>query len=391
MKAAATGDHEATRLVARKLGEEIDELAPELAEVLLQADLVWAERGAQAAHVVEDIRLSLQGLADALSSGGLPVTAARGASRLAAWAAQEAIPWDTVTLAASRCNQLLLDRVLDWLAAEQWPDAVAAAAAMRAVVLQLATFGRDFESAMAGSYREAASRMVRGGGHRQSEQIDDLLAGRSVKPDHLPFELRSDHLAVITWGARRNRALRNLAEALGCAVTIEPRRDHDWAWFHGSPELPDAYLDTIRVFSPPAESFLALGARGSGKDGFAISHRQATHAARVAAISGSPVTLFSDVALEAFALGDEALARRFVTRQLGDLAEDKPRTAALRQTLEAYFGAGNKATAAAVALDVHERTVSYRIRASEERLGRYLIDCQDELSLALRLRKLFQS
>ena len=112
-------------------------------------------------------------------------------------------------------------------------------------------------------------------------------------------------------------------------------------------------------------------------------------AERLAAVSGAPVTLFGDVALEAFALGDETLARRFAERQLGPLADDKPRTAALWETLEASFDAGNRAPAAAAELGVHERTVSYRIRATEEKLGRYLIECQDELALALRLRNLF--
>jgi hypothetical protein len=385
-----TADRELMRRLGRRLGEELDVLAPELADSLLRSDSVWAVRGAPASHVVEDIRLSLAGLVDALSSGGLPDTAARGASRLAAWAAEESIPWATVAHAASRCGHQLLDAVLGWLVDEEWADPQAAAAAMRAVVMHLATFGQEFEAAMARSYQETASRVVRGGGHRQSEQVDDLLAGRSVKEDELSFELRSDHLAAIAWGTRRTRALREFAQALECDVTIEPRRDHDWAWFHGRPELRRDHQRVIRDSKPSGETFLALGSRASGKDGFATSHRQACHAARVAAISGSPVTLFSDVALEAFALTDEPLARRFVERQLGALGDGKSRTAALRETLEAYFEAGNKATAAAAALDVHERTVSYRIRATEERLGRYLIDCQDELSLALRLRRLFQ-
>jgi hypothetical protein len=262
---------------------------------------------------------------------------------------------------------------------------------MRAVVMHLSAFGDDVGGAMAASYDETAARVVRVSDHRQSEQIDDLLAGRSALEDELSFELRSDHLAVIAWGARRTRAVREVAHALDCDVTVEPRRDRDWAWFHGRPELRRDHEAVIRAFRPPPDTFLALGSVGSGIDGFGVSHRQAGQAERVATINGAAVTLFGDVALEAFALGDETLARRFVEDQLGVLADDKPRTLALRETLEAYFEAGNKATAAAAALNVHERTVSYRIRTTEERLGRYLIECQDELSLALRLQRLFQS
>ena len=386
------GHRDVMRRLGRWLEAEADVLAPAMAEAILQAEPEWRARGAHAAHATEDVRVTLAGLVDALNAGGaLPDTAVRGASRLAAWAAEEGVPWASVTPAWSRCLGELLDRVLAWLAEEEWADPAEAAGAMRAVVGYLSAFGDDVNAAMAAAYKETASRGVRSGGHRQSEQIDDLLAGRSVREDELSFELRSDHLAAVAWGARRTRAIRELAQALSCDVTIEPRRDHDWAWFHGRPELGRDHRAVVREFRPSPETFLALGSSGAGKEGFAVSHRQAWHAERVAAVSGAPVTQFGDVALEAFALGNEDLARRFAERQLGLLAEDKPKTAVLRQTLEAYFDAGNRATAAATALGVHERTISYRIRATEERLGRYLIDCQDELALALRLRRLFES
>lgn len=384
-------DRDVMRVVARRLAEEADTLAPQLTDALLQGDPLWTQRGAEAAHVIEDVRLTLEGLADALTSGGLPDTAGRGASRLAAWAAEESIPWPAVAHATSRFNELLLDQALGWVADEEWPDVAAAAAAMRATIAQLSAFGRDIEAEMSDSYHRTSSRLVvRSGANQQRELIDDLLAGRSVRPEDLPFELRSDHLAAIAWGAGRDKTLSRLAALLGSEVTVDTRRDQDWAWFHGTPDLPAGYKQLVREFEPPEGCFIAVGARGSGKDGFATSHRQAVQAARVAAISGDPVTLFGDVALEAFALSDEALARRFVDRQLGEFDDSKPRTAALLTTLEAYFDAGNRATAAASALDVHERTVSYRIRAAEERLGKYLHECQDDLSLALRLRRLFQ-
>ncbi len=379
------------RLVARWLSDERDALATELTDTLLQSDQIWSQRGAQATHVIEDMRLTIDAIADAFSSGGFPETAARGLSRLAAWAAEESIPWETVAAGVARCNHLLLDTALGRLAEEQWPDPAAAAAAMRAVVVQLSAFSSENDTVIAERYRRASSQLVvPSGGHRQRELIDDLVAGRSVKSEELPFELRSDHLAVIAWGVRRDVTVTRLADRLGCELTIDLRRDQDWVWLHGSPELADHHKQVIRDLAVPNGCFLAFGGCGSGKEGFAISHRQAVQAARVAAVSGAPVTLFADVALEAFALADEPLARRFVERQLGELADGRPRTAVLRETLGAYFAAGNRATAAAIALDVHERTVSYRIRAAEERLGRYVHECQDDVSLALRLGRLLQ-
>lgn len=67
------------------------------------------------------------------------------------------------------------------------------------------------------------------------------------------------------------------------------------------------------------------------------------------------------------------------------LAADDARSRLLRETLRAYFDAGQNAAAAAAALGVHERTVTYRLRSIEERLGRPLRTRRDELGVALRL------
>jgi hypothetical protein len=385
-------DRDVMRRLAQWIAGEAEELAVALAEVILEAERDWRAHGVQATHAVEDVRVTLAGLVDALGAGGaVPETAARGACRLAAWAADEGVPWVSVARAWSRGQRELLDRVLGWMSEQRFDDPAQATAEMRAITGYFQLFTDDVNAAMAASYHETAARIARGGGHRQSERVDDLLAGRSVREEDLPFDVKSDHLAAVAWGDRSTLAVRLLGRALECEVTIEPRRDRDWAWFHGRPDLRRDYPEVVRSLRPLPHTFLAVGSRASGRDGFAVSHRQACHAERVAVVSGAPVTLFSDVALEAFALGDEVLAQRFMARQLGTLAEDKPRVAALRQTLEAYFDAGNRATAAATALGIHERTVSYRIRTSEERLGRYLTGCQDELALALRLRRLFDS
>ena len=97
------------------------------------------------------------------------------------------------------------------------------------------------------------------------------------------------------------------------------------------------------------------------------------------------MTTFADVALLALTLQDPTLAREFVRCELGPLAGDDTRSQLLRETLRAYFDAGQNAAAAAAALGVHERTVTYRLRSIEERLGRPLRTRRDELGVALRL------
>ena len=72
-------------------------------------------------------------------------------------------------------------------------------------------------------------------------------------------------------------------------------------------------------------------------------------------------------------------------RELGPLADDDERSELLRDTLAAYFATGQNAASAAAALGVHDRTVLYRLRTIEERLGRSILERREELGVALRL------
>ena len=120
---------------------------------------------------------------------------------------------------------------------------------------------------------------------------------------------------------------------------------------------------------PPPGTQLAVGTPGEGVEGFRSSHRQALSTYRIARETTQPVTTFADVALLALTLQDPTLAREFVRCELGPLAAGDARSQLLRETLRAYFDAGQNAAAAAAALGVHERTVTYRLRSIEERLG----------------------
>lgn len=57
----------------------------------------------------------------------------------------------------------------------------------------------------------------------------------------------------------------------------------------------------------------------------------------------------------------------------------------MRETLLAYFDAGDSVKATARELGVHQRTVAYRISVTETRLGRRLAERRGELETALRL------
>jgi DNA-binding PucR family transcriptional regulator len=70
---------------------------------------------------------------------------------------------------------------------------------------------------------------------------------------------------------------------------------------------------------------------------------------------------------------------------LAPLAEERDGGAVARQTLRAYFEAERNASSAAALLEVSRQTVGSRLRAIEERIGRPLSACANELEATMRL------
>jgi PucR C-terminal helix-turn-helix domain len=380
----------ALRRAASWLDDEVEDLsATALRRVQEREPGIVLVLVGQRSQALADIEEGVRALADAMRRD---IAAADhgtgGAVGFAAAAATAGVSWAAFATAWSGYRAVIADAITEHLAGPGW-EGHAGAEEQRAVMRFLLDYEDAAGAAIAAAFQQARRRGERLGRGDLGAQIDDLLAGQEVRGGPLPFDVDGGHLAAIAWGPGGRAAVEGLGHFLGLPVTIEERRETIWAWVHGGPgAVVDAHV-RARELVPPTGAQLALGEPEEGSDGFATSHFQACGAERVGMLSGAPLTLFVDVGLEAFALDDERLARAFVERVLGPLAEDDPRAATLRDTLAAYFSAGNSASAAAAALDLHERTVSYRIRAAEQRLGRYIIDCQDDLALALRLRELF--
>ena len=85
------------------------------------------------------------------------------------------------------------------------------------------------------------------------------------------------------------------------------------------------------------------------------------------------------MALESVVLRDLPAARDFMMSELGPIGDDDPRTELLRGTLRAYFDTGQNAAATAARIQVHERTVAYRLKSIEDRLGFSISHRRDEL------------
>lgn len=224
---------------------------------------------------------------------------------------------------------------------------------------------------------------------RRRQLVRDLLEGLPVDHKKLRYDLTGVHMAAISAGEGAERMVRQLAARCGLeCLTVPGPSQAVWAWLNGR-KLQDATAQRDLLAAVPSGTFIAFGDAGAGLEGFRISHREAREAYRIGRQLGSRSLQYADVALLSLTSRDETLAREFVQRELGPLADDDPRALELRQTLRAYFDTGHNASATANRLSLNDRTIGYRLRTVEERLGHPLLARRDELSVALRLFDLY--
>lgn len=241
---------------------------------------------------------------------------------------------------------------------------------------------------VAGEYARELEEISRHPDKKRFALIRDLINGSTDSLNGLEYDLELEHLGVIAWGRDSRSILRELAATLERRLLWAPAEDDLlMAWLGSKAQLHAEGLTLVRGFSPAGEGKIAIGSPAAGLDGFRRTHRQAGEAHVVACRTTQPVTLYRDVSLEAFALRDEPAARDFVSYALELL---RPNGTDLSETLRAYFAAGQNASSAAAALDIHEHTVTRRIQKVEERLGCPVNARRGELELALRLEPLLQ-
>jgi DNA-binding PucR family transcriptional regulator len=242
---------------------------------------------------------------------------------------------------------------------------------------------------VAEAYQQEREAHFRDREQRKRRLVRDLIAGLPVDTSQLAYDLSRPQLALIAWGKEPDRAIMQLGDTAGCQLlTVPGASDVLWGWLSGR-ALRDYDSARLRRFAPPEGTCVAIGEVLDGVDGFRRTHEQAWQAYQVASIKPQPVTLYRDISLVALVLRDRQGARNFVAEELGELAASDPKATMLRETLSAYFAAGQNAAAAAAALRIHDRTVAYRVRSAETRLGFPISTRRDELGVALRLAELF--
>lgn len=234
-------------------------------------------------------------------------------------------------------------------------------------------------------YERERNALFRAGERRKRQIVRDLLDGLPVDHSSLGYHVNGTHVGVVVWGSDPERAIPQVAQRLGCQYLAVPGAGNTvWGWLCGK-QLADRRAGWRGEATPPPGTFFAFGDPAPGISGFRSSHDEARHAYRIASKRTKSATHYRDIALLALITQDGEMARTFMDRELGFLAEVGPRAAELRDTLEEYFACGNNASAAGAALGVHDRTVAYRLRTVEERLGHPITERRDELAIALRL------
>jgi hypothetical protein len=335
-------------------------------------------------------KVSLRDIFDGLSHGRNPPAHASGTvleeARLAAQAGVNL----QVLIRTHRVAQ-----ATTWEAILEETERVVDDPALRLSVLTLASryhfdWNDRVTSEIVRAYEQERELLFRDRERRKRELVRDILNGMPADAGRVPYHLRGEHLAVIAWGAAPHEAVHSLADPPRCnALTVPGTGDAVFGWLEGPPDrLADLAAAPISL---PEGSYLALGAPARGIEGFRFSHRQALQAYRVARIHPRGVTSYREVALEALVIREPQLARDFMAYELSGIAGSDHRDRVLRETLRAYFRTGQNASSAAHLLGVHERTVAYRLRSVEDRIGVPVGSRRDELSVALRVFELLDA
>lgn len=372
--------------IAAWMGDNADAVIGELVErirsdvpAFAPPELADAVRRAGAA----DVRAGLTGFV-ALDRR-LPQTPPPEAGELARLAARERVPLTDLLrayrVAQAAYWQLLFDAV-------HRLDAPPAAREqlLRATTTFLLDYVDQVSTLVTEEFTGERDRVLRRRELQRLGTIRDILAGTRADAGPLGYDLGGPHLGLVASGAQAEDAVRAIARDAGARVLLaRPDDELLWAWLGDCTTLTTVH-DGLTGRALPQGCRIGAGRPAAGLAGFRATHRQAQVAHRLGG-RGAPVGRFHDVAFEALAAADEAGARRFVADELGPLAGDDTRARRLRETLLAYFAAGQNGAAAAKALHISPRTLSYRLRAADELAPAPIAVRSLELHAALRLQR----
>jgi len=252
---------------------------------------------------------------------------------------------------------------------------------------------------MSREYARAHEEWLTSSAALRMETVDNILSGAEIPLDRaariLGYDLSRWHLAVIVWTGGVTPAdpteLRATAAgvlaAAGCVSTLVlPVGAHlVWAWGSRTAR-PPAPTDAAAIL-PAAGVRISTGMAGLGVEGFRRSHEQASHGARVGAMSTRDQWLvrYDDIDVVAMLSADLPAAAEFVARELGALAGAGEPVTVVRNTLKCYLDRDRSLAKTADHLHVARNTVAYRVQRAEQLRGRPAAERRLQLHAALTL------
>jgi hypothetical protein len=223
---------------------------------------------------------------------------------------------------------------------------------------------------------------------RKLDLVRRLLDGERLDASALGYELEGAHIGVLASGRGAADALQVLASFLRSRLLLVlPEREVAWAWLRTTEMSGPEEIGRVLASRPIKDVAIALGESAEGPTGWRLTHRQASAALPIAVGSSKPVVRYADVMFLVSILHDDLLRASLRHLYLEPLEKERDGGEAARATLRAYFASGQNASAAAAALSVSRRTISNRLHAIEERLGRSIKDGDLEIGAALRLEE----
>lgn len=274
----------------------------------------------------------------------------------------------------------------DFLAEEAERAGIANSALRRLLAAQATLFDRLLAAVSAEHAREGASRPTNPV-ERRRECVKALLAGELVDRTGLGYDLDAHHVALMAKGETAREPVGELAQRLGLRLLAVCREEEAmWAcWLGGRrPLSSERVLRELGQISPEGP-LITVGEPAEGLSGWRFSHRQAKAAIPIAERLGRSPLRYADVVLLASIVRDDLLTVSLQRLYLAPLERSRDRGKVARETLRAYFEAERNVSSTAAALGVDRRTVTNRIRAIEDLLGRPVRSCATDLETALRL------
>ncbi|HEY1517784.1 MAG TPA: helix-turn-helix domain-containing protein [Solirubrobacteraceae bacterium] len=249
-------------------------------------------------------------------------------------------------------------------------------------------------------YEHERAQWIRGAAAARAELVTAIVERHPVEAraagEKLRYDVTRGHVALIVWGdppraAERVGSLEGEATALATALgggpvlTVPIGERAVWAWTSGDHLTDDPAAVAHRMGDGMRA---AIGTRRQGLAGMADSHDEARVARRVAelrAIRPGTVVGYRTADLTALLTADPVEAVRFAESELGALLAESDAAARLRATVRVYLEENLSPARAARRLGVHQNTVVYRVKQTEELLGHAIEQRRLQLEVALRL------